>query len=122
MQYTMDNDAMQLTLITSAKGLSILFYAVDTDAEFARKYRLAFRQREGHNVCIEIMAKTLFINFKQFLIAAKIVVQLPYRLAMLFDNLTNPSLDALWVNGRHLHIQSAESYHLNVCFSSSNTR
>jgi hypothetical protein len=41
------------------------------------------------------MAKTLFIDFKQFLIAAKIVVQLPYGLAVSFNYLTNPSFDAL---------------------------
>ena len=122
MQHAMDDDAVQLAFVSPTKGHGILLDTIHADAELARKHSFAIRQGEGHNIGIEIVAETLSVNLQQFLVTAKIVMQLPDRLAVSSCHRLNPCLVALRFNGRHLHIQCAESDHLNACFSSSNSR
>ena len=63
MQHTMDDNAVQFALVAAAKGLSILFDAVDADAKLTRQYSLTIGQREGDDVGVEVMTKTLLVDF-----------------------------------------------------------
>ena len=56
---TMDHNAVQFALISAAKGLGILLDTVYADTKLARKHGLTVRQREGDNVGVEVVAKTL---------------------------------------------------------------
>ena len=93
MKHAMNDDAVQLAFEAPSKSHRILLDAVDADAKLARNHGLTVGQRESYNVGVEVMPKSFLVDFQQFLVAAKIVVQLPYRLAMPLGHRDNPRLD-----------------------------
>lgn len=116
MQHAVDDDPMQFALVGAPKGDGILLDTVCADAELARQNGFTIGQGEGYDVGIEIVTETLFVDVQQLVVATEIVVQLPYRFAVLLRHLRNPRFGLLRVDGWHLHVECVESDHLYCVF------
>ena len=115
-QHAVDDDAVRFALVCPAKSYGVLLNAVHADAKLARQHSLTVGQGKGHDVGIEVVTKALFVDFQQLVITTKLVVQLPYRLAVTLCYCLNPRLRHWRVDEWHIHVQCAESDHYCVFF------